>query len=216
MDVRIIHEDWKLHLQGRIALHREPSLPIQLPQPTYMQLKELQRMALSAHLPEPQPSTGSSSRGSGNLLYKQLTSFRFGTDAAISELLKVCNAEAEWAEKAKESATAREWNASTSSGDNNYCTQALQEIEEVGALSWPAMVPEDYIRELSQTLPNAGLLENEGSGDSGLLQSSTGALESGFWWLHKFGRLGISVIAIEVKENFEEAVAAYARRTVSF
>lgn len=293
LDLRIIHEDWKLHLQGRTALHREPSLPIQLPQATYMQLKELDPIESSPPLPEQQPNTGCSSCGrSGNpadpsrfckpphvpsaasdsLLFKQLTNFRRGAGTAISDLLAVCDIEAERAEKGKDGVRVGEGGASTPSGvgvdetsttrahngiqaacrvlkdlyirillmfqyssfspkrrngskstNDKSCAQALQEIEEVGGLAWPAMVTEDYVRELSQTIPNGDVLEGEGLKIRARLRCNRAKalvilafykvllvlLESGFWWLHKFGESGISCIANEVKESFDQAVEIY-------
>jgi len=292
LDLRIIHEDWKTHLQGRTALHRESSTPIQLPQPTYMQLKELDPIESSPPLPGLQPGISSSSCGTGNpadpsrfcepshvpsavsnsLLFKQLTNFRRGAEAAISELLAVCDIEAEQAEKGKGGVEVGEGGASTSSGigvgetpttrahigiqaacrvlkdlyirillifqyssfspkrrngskstNDESCAQALQEIEEIGGLAWPAMVPEDYVRELSQTIPNADVLEGEGLMVHARLRCNRAKalvilayykvllilMESGFWWLHKFGGSGISFIANEVKESFDQAVELY-------
>ncbi|KAH9203847.1 hypothetical protein DL95DRAFT_451846 [Leptodontidium sp. 2 PMI_412] len=292
LDVRIIHEDWKTHLQGRMALHRESSVPIQLPQPTYMQLKELTPIESSPPLPQLQPNTSSSLCGSGNpahpshfcepshvpnaasnsLLFKQLTNFRRGAVTAISELLAVCDAETEQAGKGRNGVEVEEGGASTPSGvgvdetsttraqsgiqaacrvlkdlyirillifqhssfgpkrrngskstNDESCTQALQEIEEIGGLAWPAMVPEDYVRELCQTIPNADVLEGEGLKIRARLRCNRAKalvilayykvllvlLESGFWWLHKFGESGISSIANEVKECFGQAVEIY-------
>ncbi|PVH83591.1 hypothetical protein DL98DRAFT_513105 [Cadophora sp. DSE1049] len=292
LDLRIIHEDWKLHLQGRTALHRESSTPIQLPQPTYMQLKELGPIESSPPLTGRQPNSSCSSCGSRNpadpsrfckpshaptavsnsLLFKQLTDFRHGAGTAISKLLAVCDIEAEQAKKVKdvvevgegggftpsglsvdESSTTsahigiqapcrvlkdlyirillmfqyssfspKRRNGSKSSNDES-CAQALQEIEEVGGLAWPAMVTEDYVRELSQTIPNGDVLEGEGLKIRARLRCNRAKalvilayykvllvlLESGFWWLHKFGESGISLIADEVKESFDQAVELY-------
>ncbi|KAH6721584.1 hypothetical protein BKA61DRAFT_700273 [Leptodontidium sp. MPI-SDFR-AT-0119] len=289
MDIRIIHEEWKAHVEGRIALHREPSVPIQLPQPTYMHLKELGSMDSRHPKPNLQPDATSSSSRSGNpadpshsceparvpsavtssLLFNQLTSFRRSTESAISKILAICDAEAKKAEKGKATVEVREGDASASSGvgveqmstaraqigihaacrvlkdlyirillmfqhssfsprrtnrskssNDEACTQALQEIEEVGGLAWPAMVPEDYVRELSQTIPNADVLKGEGLKMRSRLRCNRAKalvilayykvllvlLESGFWWLDNFGALGISLIATEVEESFGESI----------
>ncbi|KAG4433478.1 hypothetical protein IFR05_011043 [Cadophora sp. M221] len=288
MDIRIIHEDWKVHLEGRVALHRDPSRPIQLPQPTYMQLNEFDPIEPRHHRPHPQPNTTSSSSGSGHLadpsrdrepshvhsavvaslLFKQLTEFRRGAGSAVSELLVVCDAATEKAQKGKDRAEVREGGASAPSGvgveiptaraqigiqtacrvlkdlyirillmfqhssfspkrtnrskfsNDEACTQALQEIEEVGGLAWPAMVPEDYVGELSQTIPNADVLEGEGLKIRSRLRCNRAKalvilayykvllviLGNGFWWLDKFGTSGIALIATEVEESFDEAV----------
>ncbi|RFU34923.1 hypothetical protein B7463_g1357, partial [Scytalidium lignicola] len=262
MDIRVIHEDWEMHLKGRAALHSNLQAPIQLPAPTYMHLRKVQRSELvdgfDIRSTETTHEASFATLVPLNPLQSQLRIFRLEASTAISTLSNICDAEVKsldntihhnlhsaaaprildpegLTENSDNSSGRPEWGiqaaclslkdlyvrtllmfqyssfnpfaTSQNPADSNWaCTLALQEIEEIGGLSWPAMVPESYVHELCQTLPDAGAL---GTYYKVLLV----LMESGFWWLDNFGRLGIQAIADEVQDAFREATDIYTTST---
>ncbi|KAH8802960.1 hypothetical protein F5884DRAFT_803799 [Xylogone sp. PMI_703] len=274
MDIRVIHEDWETHLKGRAALHSNPQAPVQLPAPTYMHLREVQRSELvdgfDVCSTETTDEASSAPSVPLNSLQSRLRIFRLEASTAISTLWDICDAEVKSLDNATyhnlHSAASRVLdpegpaeNSDNSSGrpergiqaacrllkdlyirtllmfqyssfnpfmtsqnpadSNRACSLALQEIEEIGGLSWPAMVPESYVHELCQTLPDAGALGSKNLIIRARLRCRRAKslvilayykvllvlMESGFWWLDNFGRLGIQAIADEVQDAFREA-----------